>query len=242
MICIKRWSLLCLAVLCIANTQSVRAQPASVVQLPTFGVAIDADGVLSVKRFPAMRPRVAAALVAEAAARGEAIDADVFSTSPLRKISLVRLRAAVRKSLDAGKAPNQVMAHLAGLQRIQYVFYLPKSRDIIIAGPAEAWVDDPSGRARGAKSGCPVLHLEDLVVALRAFGIAKPDRSRHCRGPHSQVGPLRSSRVEVGNLCGREPVFRRDFTSADPSALRGQCRLEGQSHVRGRRRRRFDSA
>ena len=61
------------------------------------------------------------------------------------------------------------MQHLAGLTRLQYVFCYPKSGDIVIAGPAEAWAEAPSGRILEIDSGRPVLDLDDLLVALRAF-------------------------------------------------------------------------
>ena len=61
------------------------------------------------------------------------------------------------------------MQHLAGLTRLQYVFCYPESGDVVIAGPAEAWGEAPSGRMQGIETGRPVLELQDLVVALRAF-------------------------------------------------------------------------
>ena len=61
------------------------------------------------------------------------------------------------------------MRYLAGLQRVRYVFYYPDSKDIVLAGPAEGWVPDPAGRIVGLTSGRPVVQLQDLVVALRAF-------------------------------------------------------------------------
>jgi hypothetical protein len=61
------------------------------------------------------------------------------------------------------------MMNLAGLTRIQYVFFYPETKDIVIAGPAEGWFTDASGRVRGLSTGAPVIELQDLVVALRAF-------------------------------------------------------------------------
>jgi hypothetical protein len=55
------------------------------------------------------------------------------------------------------------------LQRVRYVFYYPDSKDIVLAGPAEGWVSDPAGRVVGLTSHRPVVELQDLVVALRAF-------------------------------------------------------------------------
>jgi hypothetical protein len=146
--------------------------PATTVQLPTFGVAIDADGALSVKTVEDPTGRLHAARVAAARA---ALPADVAARSELRKVSLVRLEQAVRAELDAGREPDDAMRRLAGLQRLQYVFFLPEERDIIVAGPAEGWAPDAMGRPVGLTTGRAVLELEDLIVALRAY----PPGSRH---------------------------------------------------------------
>ena len=93
--------------------------------------------------------------------------------SPLRKISLNRLEQALEAALAGGGRLPEEMRYLAGLSRIQYVFFYPDSGDIVLAGPAEGWFEDLTGRIVGVDSGRPVLLLEDLVVALRAYGPGK---------------------------------------------------------------------
>ena len=61
------------------------------------------------------------------------------------------------------------MLRLAGLTRVKYVFYYPDTKDVVLAGPAEGWAEDELGRVVGIKSGRPILELQDLAVALRAF-------------------------------------------------------------------------
>jgi hypothetical protein len=136
------------------------------VQQPAFGVSIDGDGVLSAKTFPDPTGKLFAKRVADA--RG-ALPVDVHGWSEFRKVSLVGLERELASQLDAGRKPDEVLRHLAGLQRAQYVFFYPEERDIVIAGPAEGWVDDLSGRAVGLTTGRPTLLLEDLLVALRAY-------------------------------------------------------------------------
>ena len=147
--------------------------PGTTVQLPTFGVAIDAEGVLSLKHFadPGGRLRAARA----AAAKAELPD-DVFRKSDVRKVSLVKLERALREKLAAGEKPDEAMRHVGGLLFVQYVFYYPEEKDIVIAGPAEGWIEDASGRAVGATTARAVLLLEDLAVALRAYSPGSADR------------------------------------------------------------------
>jgi hypothetical protein len=133
---------------------------------PFSGVAVDADGVL--KRHVAsdaggelMRVRVQQAQAA--------LGADLSKPSQLRKVSLTRLIKLIDQAVAEGHGPDDAMLNLAGLTRIRYVFYYPETKDIVLAGPAEGWVDTPDGRVVGWNSGQPTLQLEDLAVALRTF-------------------------------------------------------------------------
>ena len=161
-----------LLVAALLNTQYAHAQ-ATTVQLPTFGVAIDADGTLKLEAVRDPGGRLLAARIA--AARRE-LAADVAAPAKLRFVSLNRLEAAIEANRKAGKPLDDVMQNLAGLQRIQYVMCLPDSRDVLIAGPAEAWVDNGAGHKVGITSGKPTLQLQDLLVALRMFPPGRADK------------------------------------------------------------------
>jgi len=153
--------------LCVALARlSLGQQIATRVQLPTFGVAIDADGVLELKTFAAPGRLL---LERRLAAMRTSIPAEIATPSAMRMISLNRLERAIRRRLDAGELPNASQRHLAGLMRLQYVFFYPETGDVVIAGPAEGWIEDASGRTVGISSGRPVLLLEDLLVGLRAY-------------------------------------------------------------------------
>jgi hypothetical protein len=68
-----------------------------------------------------------------------------------------------------GQPLTDEMKYLAGLLRVQHVFFYPETGDIVVAGPAEGFAEDPVGRVRGLSTGWPTLELQDLVTALRAF-------------------------------------------------------------------------
>jgi hypothetical protein len=143
------------------------------------GVAIDPQGVL--------RTRFVQDDGLSAEHRKAAIDAlpgDLQKKVALRKVALSRLEAAVARHAADGTLPDEV-AKLAGLTRIQYVFVYPADGDtpgeIVIAGPAEPWVSDATGRVVGAETGSPILLLEDLATALRTFAPGQPqDRLVGC--------------------------------------------------------------
>lgn len=126
------------------------------------GVYVEPSGVMkrvsAVPDLSLLRERKAA--IADAGNR------DPRKTSRLRKISLTRLEKAAQLRSALGKGPDEVMALLAGLERIQYVFVYPESGDIVLAGPAGDWRRDEEGRFV-SHAGKPVVHLDDLVVTLR---------------------------------------------------------------------------
>ena len=126
-----------------AQTSSGTGSSGSISGNAAAGVSIDADGVLRTKIFAdpggqLMRERIAAARAT--------LDPKVTAGSRLRKVSLNRLEQAI---LDHESTLTDEMRYLAGLLRVRYVFYYPDSKDIVLAGPAEGWVPDPSGRIVG---------------------------------------------------------------------------------------------
>jgi hypothetical protein len=127
------------------------------------GIDIDAAGVLRVTQ---VDPSVA---FAERLATLQKQPRGTVVVSPLRKVSLNRLEKAVAQRAQAGQKIDDEMASLAGLTRIEYVFYMPDSKDIVIAGPAEKWHRDVNNRLVGLNSGKATLRLDDMIVALRAF-------------------------------------------------------------------------
>jgi hypothetical protein len=137
----------------------------TIIGTPPAGVMISPEGVFRVRRF-ADGGQLAKVRAAEARAK---LGADLAKPSELRKVSLTRLEEALAEKLAKGQDPSEEMKYLAGLTRLQYVFYYPETKEVVIAGPAEGFVPDASGRMVGATSGRAVLELQDMVAALRAF-------------------------------------------------------------------------
>lgn len=136
---------------------------------PIAGVDVDAQGVLKVRQFD---PRVAKQRLM--AAR-QMRDNDLMRGSKLRKVSLQRLEAALEQQLADGQGiVSDDLRALAGLTAIQYVFYYPETQDIVVAGPAEGFIADPTDRFVGIQTGKPTVLLEDLTTALRAYAPGQP--------------------------------------------------------------------
>ncbi len=132
------------------------------------GVLVDAHGALrlpTLADFRGLREAMQSSSTRPSSELAEATE--------LRKISLRALEAAIQESRNAKQKLPDEIRYLAGIQRIQYVFVLPEESDIVLAGPGEGWKVDDRGNVVGAKSGLPVLRLDDLIVALRTVENAR---------------------------------------------------------------------
>lgn len=152
------------------------------------GVAVDAQGVLRTTMVPdaGLSPERRRAAVA-------ALPGELQRKSPLRKVALSRLEARVAAAAAAGRGIPDELEKLAGLTRVQYVFVYPgaegQAGEVVIAGPAEPWIADATGRIVGAESGAPTVLLEDLAAALRCFAPGHPqDRLVGCSIDPRQAG------------------------------------------------------
>ena len=133
------------------------------------GVEINAKGVLDVERetlSPNDRQKLAERI------NGTVAD---LKKSGLRMISLKGLESAMAEAAKNGTELPLEVQYMAGLQRIEYVIQSPETNDIILAGPGEAFKADAEGNIVGAKSGMPVIHLQDFLVAMRNADNARRD-------------------------------------------------------------------
>ena len=143
------------------------AQPiATTVQLPTFGVSFDAEGVLQIQ---AHKDPTGELIRQRMNAANNVLVGDLRVAAPLRKVSLSRLEAAARQHIADGVELSESMKNLAGLTRITAAFCYPDRHDIVIAGPAEPWIKNLANQSVGIHSGRATLQLQDFVVALRTF-------------------------------------------------------------------------
>jgi Protein of unknown function (DUF1598) len=139
------------------NAGGIKIDASGVVSL---ALANDASGSLDKKRREALAKKL--------------LNADVNQSSKLRYVSLVELEKTVDALLSKPQPIPDDVFYLAGLQRIEEVFVLPETKDLVIAGPAEGFAPDAVGRMLGVASARPVLRLDDLAVALRTA-----TRARH---------------------------------------------------------------
>ena len=156
----------------VAVAQNNFGQPiATTVQLPTFGISFDADGVLQMKTVTDPTGRLMRERLAAARAH---LPVAVATPSKSRKVSMVRLEAAINQRLANGQKPTDEMLKLAGLTRVDSIFCFPETGDIVLQGPAQGWMQDLVGRAVAVRTGEPTLLLSDCVVAMRAFQPGAP--------------------------------------------------------------------
>lgn len=168
------------------------------------GVHVDAKGVLRVGTVA--DPNGELARRQKEAAKAS-LNAEVQKKSPLRKVSLNRLEKALSTQFDKDRPPTDEMRNLAGLTRVQNVFFYPETGDIVIAGPAEGWYADSTGRMVGIESGRPIIELQDLVVAMRAYAPGK-------KAPRSIGCSIDATPEGLANL---QKFLKSVGSAADPS-------------------------
>jgi hypothetical protein len=139
-------------------------------------------------------------------------------------VSLPRLFQEARRILEGGGALPPELRTLGGLTRLRYVFVFPESKDLVIAGPSEPVDAGLSFRPLGRISGRPVLQLDDLVTALRAFAPGRhPDRlgcdleitaeirervnaKIQAVGPAARITGFRKTCDQIAEAGGLQPV------------------------------------
>ncbi len=166
------------------------------------GISVDADGIVGNLEPGALESLAAerAKALADAEWSGEA--------GAARKVSLKAVAAAVRESMTKSVPLSPEVVFLGGLQRIEHVFVDPDNHDIVLSGPAEPLAVDATGTVVGATSRRPPLHLEDLVVALRAI-----DKAR-AGGMTCSIDPTPDGITKLQDLLRRQTKM-----AADPQGL-----------------------
>ena len=199
------------------------------------GISIDTDGIVR-----NLDPQAATALAEERRITLRSATPAPGTQAALRKVSIARLIAAVEEAAAAKRPLAPEALFLGGLERITHVFVDPDGHDIVLAGPADAATIDATGTVVGATSGRPLLHLEDLVVALRSIDAARAggikcsidptadgiNRLKSYLGRQKTIGPnpdatlvsmqeaLGPQRVTVGGVPGGSR-FARVLVAAD---------------------------
>jgi hypothetical protein len=188
------------------------------------GVMVDAQGVL--------RTQVVADAGLSAERRKAAVSAlpgDLQQGSKLRKVALSRLESEVAKAAATGRGIPEELTKLAGLTRVQYVFVYPSEGDasgeVLLAGPAEPWITDATGRVVGTETGSPTVLLEDLAAAIRCFAPGQPqDRLVGCSiDPRKEgLAAMQKFLTQVGRIdpqAGTDEIVRGLKESLGPQAV-----------------------
>ncbi|MGD9723913.1 MAG: DUF1598 domain-containing protein [Pirellulales bacterium] len=173
------------------------------------GVAIDANGVMA-----KAEERDVAALRDARRNAMSGLAGDVTKKSALRKISLRRLDALLARHVSRNEPLSAEVLYLAGLQRVEYVFAYPDSHDIVLAGPAEGWTVDDRGHVVGTNSKAAVLHLVDLIAALRTKDRMRAGQIISCSIDPTAAGLKQFARLTRGNRLSPSPQLLRQMEQA----------------------------
>lgn len=173
------------------------------------GVSIDAAGVVAETTTEA-RQALRRELLDHLTPAPDALQAPV----ELRKVSLRGLNAALADlhKNPGGALPDEI-AYLGGLQRVEYVLIYPEQNDIVLAGPGEGWTVDARGNVIGKTTGRPVLHLDDLLVALRTVDAARTE------GLSCSIDPTAEGRQRLATYLSQQRQFSPAVVAGAAEAL-----------------------
>jgi hypothetical protein len=85
-------------------------------------------------------------------------------------VSLRKLQAELRAAAEQKKELSDDLRFLSGITQVKYLFVFPDDHDIVIAGVSEPLDATDKLQPIGKTTGRPVVHLDDLVTALRCGG------------------------------------------------------------------------
>ncbi|MDA1015787.1 MAG: DUF1598 domain-containing protein [Planctomycetota bacterium] len=148
------------------------AIPAGASNITVQGVYIDADGVL--------RHRATVSRIRRAKPLADG--------SKMIAVSLPKLFAQVKRHVDRSEPLPDSVQWLNGLVHIDHIVVDPDRKELALVGPSEPIDSTSRFRPVGRVTGRPVLHFDDLVVALRTFGPGGRSTLFGCTLVHSQAG------------------------------------------------------
>lgn len=164
------------------------------------GIAINPDGVISSPK--AQRINMAVEQKRLKALASANLSSSMAESSELRKVSLTALDKELYDCVENGKQISPSLRYLAGITQIEYLFAMPETGEIIIAGPAEGFAPLQDGRAVGVETGRPVLVLDDLLTMLRLTNM------NQTLGCSFDPEPSRLARANEWNNANNSPASR----------------------------------
>ena len=193
---------------CLVMTTTTSAQNFDNFGSVVGGVEINANGVLDVER-ETLSQDARQKLVEKLNGAG----ADLKQVG-LRMISLNGLEAAMAKAVENGTELPLEVQYMAGLQRIEYIIQSPETNDIILAGPGEAFKANEQGNIVGARSGMPVLHLQDFLIAMR-----NADNARRESGITVSIDPTPEGIKNIQKMFSKLNTFNSNLAGQAEKAM-----------------------
>ena len=211
------------------------------------GVWIDPQGVL--KLADANVRRGEEPLVPPPLPTGDPGEGNARAPAKLRCVSLTRLEAAIFHAIRDGRPLAEEMLTLAGLQRVEYLFIYPESREIVLAGPAGDWKLDRGGRLVATENGQPVVRLDDLLTLLRRereaqgkpFGCSITPREENLAATQQVLAESASTPLPAGKQAReqwleqiRKAMGEQDIEvfGIDPASHAARVLVEADHHMK----------
>jgi hypothetical protein len=165
--------------LCTALTSSAQIVVPPVFS-PVNGVYIDPEGKLQQRQIDDKNELAAQRLRAKALTQPP-------KSQALTYVSLNKLFAEVKSHAESKRELPENLRYLSGITQLRYVFVFPDDHDLVIAGTSEPFDSSNKLQPVGKVTGRPVLHLDDLVTALRLAATASSRTFGCSLDPHADA-------------------------------------------------------
>ncbi|MDR1963908.1 MAG: DUF1598 domain-containing protein [Planctomycetaceae bacterium] len=172
------------------------------------GIKIDAEGLIKIV------PKKTMEEVGKNLSRLlEPIPTDLNEKTPIRKISLKKLNAQIRQTIEKQEEFSDSIRYLGGLTAIHYLVVVPEENDLLLVGPSESWQADSYGNVIGKSSGRPVFRLEDLLTVFRAWNNQDRPSVITC-----SIDPTKEALVKIAQVGRQFPIVDRNNVEAFAAA------------------------
>jgi hypothetical protein len=167
-----------------------------------------------------------------------------LAPAQMRCVSLKRLSSAVAFRSERLLPPTETMVHLAGLSKIDYVFFTRdeiNGDDIVIAGPV-AGVESHQGWVRDRQSGRATLRLDFLAAAFQSartqtpFGCTIDPTREGLQNAAAVAAQIQAKQIPIGkgakSLADAIGMQRVEVFGTPPGTAMGLMMVEADRHMK----------
>ena len=205
------------------------------------GVYVDSDGTVlnCVTAAPSVGLDDLTSLLKQPASQNHPLDTDWRLASPMRVVSLRRMRDEVLRHRLLGQGMPESIRHLSGLSRVKYIVFTDD--DILIAAPVGG-IEQVDAWFRDRQSGLNTLRCDFLLTCMKAavenqvFGCTIDPTPQGMKAAAEVAQNVQSKQIPVGKAAGELGralgMQRVEVFGTDGGTPLGYVMVEADRHMK----------